>query len=335
MDRSWMHADRRSYEYKLGVAKFCEFALGNARDPNRICCPCTKCGNVKDFSAQVIKDHLFVNGIDTDYVKWTEHGEVVVESGSYTDSESVELEAIESDSVQGNMRADYEVELDSDVELEGDEDEELSSECNEFKKFVDDANKPLYPGCNRHTKMNVLVRLYNLKAKHGMSDSAYSDWLIAFAKYLPEGNEIPASVYEAKKSLSALGMDYTKIHACPNDCILYRKQYVDDTICPTCGTSRWKICKNKKEREGVPAKVLWYFPPIPRFKRMFQSIETSKSLTWHATDRNKDSLIRHPADSASWKLVDEKWPDFGNEPRNLQLALSSDGFNPHSTLSSK
>ncbi|XP_062013912.1 uncharacterized protein LOC133730309 [Rosa rugosa] len=335
MDRSWVHADRRSHEYKLGVAEFCQFALGNARDPNRICCPCTKCGNVKDFSAQVIKDHLFVNGINTDYVKWTEHGEVVVESGSYTDSESLESEPIESDSVQGNMRADYEVQLDSDVELEGDEDEELSSECNDFKKFVDDANKPLYPGCNRHTKMNVLVRLYNLKAKHGMSDSAYSDWLIAFAEYLPEGNEIPSSMYEAKKSLSALGMDYTKIHACPNDCILYRKQYADDTICPTCGTSRWKICKNKKEREGVPAKVLWYFPPIPRFKRMFQSTETSKALTWHATERNKDGLIRHPVDSAAWKLVDEKWADFGNEPRNLRLALSSDGFNPFSSLSSK
>ncbi|XP_024177982.1 uncharacterized protein LOC112183897 [Rosa chinensis] len=335
MDRSWVHADRRSHEYKLGVAEFCQFALGNARDPNRICCPCTKCGNVKDFSTQVIKDHLFVNGIDTDYVKWTEHGEVVVESGSYTDSKSLESEPIESDSVQGNMRADYEVELDSDVELEGDEDEELLSECNEFKKFVDDANKPLYPGCNRHTKVNVLVRLYNLKAKHGMSDSGYSDWLIAFAEYLPEGNEIPSSVYEAKKSLSALGMDYTKIHACPNDCILYRKQYADDTICPTCGTSRWKICKNKKEREGVPAKVLWYFPPIPRFKKMFQSIETSKALTWHATERNKDGLIRHPADSAAWKLVDEKWADFGNEPRNLRLALSTDGFNPFSSLSSK
>ncbi|BFG35205.1 hypothetical protein CerSpe_214790 [Prunus speciosa] len=45
--------------------------------------------------------------------------------------------------------------------------------------------------------------------------------------------------------------------------------------------------------------------------------------------------MSHPADSPSWKLVDEKWPDFGNEPRNLRLALSSDGFNPHSSLSSR
>ncbi|CAL8120092.1 unnamed protein product [Prunus armeniaca] len=45
--------------------------------------------------------------------------------------------------------------------------------------------------------------------------------------------------------------------------------------------------------------------------------------------------MSHPADSPSWKLLDDKWPEFGNEPRNLRLALSSDGFNPHSSLSSR
>ncbi|CAL9005052.1 unnamed protein product, partial [Prunus brigantina] len=88
-------------------------------------------------------------------------------------------------------------------------------------------------------------------------------------------------------------------------------------------------------KEGVPAKVVWYFPPIPRFKRMFQSHETAKSLTWHATRKSIDGQMSHPADSPSWKLLDDKWPEFGNEPRNLRLALSSDGFNPHSSLSSR
>ncbi|CAL8135682.1 unnamed protein product [Prunus armeniaca] len=45
--------------------------------------------------------------------------------------------------------------------------------------------------------------------------------------------------------------------------------------------------------------------------------------------------MSHPADSPSWKLVDDKWPKFGKELRNLRLALSSDGFNPHSSLSSR
>ncbi|KAI5343319.1 hypothetical protein L3X38_011195 [Prunus dulcis] len=115
----------------------------------------------------------------------------------------------------------------------------------------------------------------------------------------------------------------------------YPKEYEDSTNCPTCGISRWKEGKDSILKEGVPAKVVWYFPPIPRFKRMFQSHETAKSLTWHAARKSIDGQMSHPADSPSWKLLDDKWPEFGNEPRNLRLALSSDGFNPHSSLSSR
>ncbi|CAL8116776.1 unnamed protein product [Prunus armeniaca] len=68
---------------------------------------------------------------------------------------------------------------------------------------------------------------------------------------------------------------------------------------------------------------------------MFQSHKTTKSLTWHAARKSVDGQMSHPADSLSWKLVDDKWPEFGKEPRNLRLALSSDGFNPHSSLSSR
>ncbi|CAL9010598.1 unnamed protein product [Prunus brigantina] len=168
-----------------------------------------------------------------------------------------------------------------------------------------------------------------------MSDVCFTELLILQGNLLPEGNTLHSSMYEAKKTLSALGMSYEKIHACPNDCILYRKDYEDSTNCPTCGISRWKEGKYSILKEGVPAKVVLYFPPIPRFKRMFQSHKTAKSLTWHAARKSVDGHMSHPADSPSWKLVDDKWSEFGKESKNLRLALSSDGFNPYSSLSSK
>ncbi|CAL2247683.1 unnamed protein product [Prunus armeniaca] len=67
--------------------------------------------------------------------------------------------------------------------------------------------------------------------------------LILQGDLLPGGNTLPSSMYEAKKTLSALGTSYEKIHACPNDCILYRKDYEESTNCPTCGISRWKEAK--------------------------------------------------------------------------------------------
>ncbi|RVW62905.1 hypothetical protein CK203_059764 [Vitis vinifera] len=48
-----------------------------------------------------------------------------------------------------------------------------------------------------------------------------------------------------------------------------------------------------------------------------------------------DGKMRHPFDSPSWKVIDHRWPDFAAEPRNLGLAISADGINPHSSLSSR
>jgi hypothetical protein len=41
-------------------------------------------------------------------------------------------------------------------------------------------------------------------------------------KLLLRDNELLASTYEAKKLVCPLGLYVQKIHACPNDCILYR-----------------------------------------------------------------------------------------------------------------
>ena len=39
---------------------------------------------------------------------------------------------------------------------------------------------------------------------------------------LPVGNKLPSTTYETKKVVCPLGLDVQKIHARPNDCILYR-----------------------------------------------------------------------------------------------------------------
>ena len=78
------------------------------------------------------------------------------------------------------------------------------------------------------------------------------------------------SHYEAKKILCPIGLEYRKIHACPNDCILYRKEFEGLHKCPRCGVSRYKVKDDDKDeddmKKGPSAKVLWYLPIIPRLK---------------------------------------------------------------------
>lgn len=130
-------------------------------------------------------------------------------------------------------------------------------------------------------------------------------------------------------------MRYENIHVCINDYILYRNMHKDFTSYPTCGRSRWKVSTTNTGNHKIPENVLWYFPPAPRILRMFRNKEIAKKLTWHDDKRTCDGYLRHPADAPAWRLVDNKWLYFASESRNLRLALSADGINPHSTLNSK
>lgn len=88
---------------------------------------------------------------------------------------------------------------------------------------------------------------------------------------LPEGNSLPSSWKEAKKVLCTIGMEYEIIHACPNDCILYQKEYKNCKECPECDTPRYKENMVSKK---VPQKAMRYFPLIPCL------LHTSDVLTW-------------------------------------------------------
>jgi len=82
-------------------------------------------------------------------------------------------------------------------------------------------------------------------------------------------------------------------------------------------------------RKLAPIKVVWYLPIIPRFRRMYHNAQDAKNLRWHSEERICDGKLRHPAYSPQWAKVDHDYPNFGKEPRNLHLALSSDGINLH------
>ena len=101
-----------------------------------------------------------------------------------------------------------------------------------------DSKKPLYPGCkNSLTLLSAVLSLVNVKAKYGWSDKSFSSLLQVVHDMLPEENTLPKSYYQAKKILCLMGLEYQKIHACPNDCILYKHEFQDMHKCPRYGVS--------------------------------------------------------------------------------------------------
>lgn len=129
------------------------------------------------------------------------------------------------------------------------------------KKFFDlleDAQTELYSGCNI-SKLSFIIKLLHLKCLNYWSNK-FMDVLLSFFKgVLPKGPLVPSSYYEAKKVVRELGLDYTKIDACKNYCILYWQDHANIQSCPRCNTTRWKSDRHRGKKIPHKAKGMrWH-----------------------------------------------------------------------------
>ena len=183
--------------------------------------------------------------------------------------------------------------------------ENMTADAKTFYDLLKDGEEPLYDGCAKFTKLSFLVRMYHIKCLYGISAEAMNMFFELFSEAF-EFAKISKSFYEAKKVIKNLSLTYAKIDMFPNDCMLYWAEDENKEECNKCHTSRWKNEKSqndkgatstRKKRKKQSAKVLRYFPLIPRLKRLFMSSKTSEDMIWHARDCETDNMIRHPRDS--------------------------------------
>ncbi|XP_010327667.1 uncharacterized protein [Solanum lycopersicum] len=253
-DKSWMNLRRSTNEYIDGVNDFLDKAFERASQGNEILCPCKKCFNRNCHCRNMVEDHLICHGFVHGYTKWVFHGEGF--SSRNTPHPTDEEET-------SNMYDDIDILLhDTFRNIVDDQRHEGVREgphedAKRFFKLVEEGKEELYPGCKNFSKLSFTI-------------------------------QVPDSFYKAKKVIKDLGLHYEKIHACPNDCILF-----------------WN------DNAKLP--------------RIFMCSETSVAMRWHDTKRVKDGNLRHPANGEAWKDFDSLHPDFSNDARNVRLVLSSDG----------
>ncbi|KAG2371826.1 uncharacterized protein HKW66_Vig0239470 [Vigna angularis] len=330
-DRGWINLPRISTEYEKGVEDFIEFAQRNAStsgdDEVKFRCPCVNCLNGRKLNATDIREHLICDGFIRSYTTWIWHGELtdfptVSPTENVYDSTMDMVDEAEQDNLEDMIR---------DVGAEA------FSQAHVYETMSTDAETPLYTGSTKFTRLSAVLRLMNLKASNGWSDKSFTELLSLLNEMLPDGNTLPNRNYDAKKILCPMGMEYKRIHACPNDCILYRNENEVLIKCPKCGLSRYKSKNGEEggitEKNGSALKVVWYLPLVARLKRLFANPKDAKNLRWHADERTTDGMLRHPADSKQWKIIDQEFPQFGEECRNLRFGLATDGMNPFGNLS--
>ncbi|XP_071713721.1 uncharacterized protein [Rutidosis leptorrhynchoides] len=307
MDRNtWMYEiGRATSEFMDSVDEFIIVAETDQLEKGNtaISCPCKKCKNARWYADSTdIKSHLIAHGFMRGYTCWSFHGESLADlnpsiSDNDTDNED------DSYNSDNNVNFDY---MFDNLDME---DNVADKYHDRLQQLFVDAEKPLYTGCMNFSKLSAVIQLVNLKSNNGWSDTSFTSLLELLNKMLPEGNELPVSTYQAKKLMCPMGLEIQRIHACLNDCMLYRNEDKDLHQCKVCGTSRYKRGKPTDNvdsdvlENGPPAKLLWYLPIIPRLKRLFANEKDAKLLRWHAEDRKNDGKMGHVADSLQCKIL--------------------------------
>ncbi|XP_026418709.1 uncharacterized protein LOC113314148 isoform X2 [Papaver somniferum] len=357
--KEWFTARKGSPRFIEGVKSFIQFTADSlGEDINQFHCTCMKCQNYNSRPKTLDEIHgdILDHGFDVTYRTWIHHGEKprennstvrasalptnnVVSEASFprmvdlfldtlgrTELGNHENGAIDEDSSNAN------VEDDSGANVEGGAGASVEDGVDaDFRKRMLDALQPLYPDCGgEHTKLSTVIELLSLKARYQCSNVFFTELLKFMKTILPEGNTLPSTCAKAKGMLKPFNLPVEIIHACFNDCILYRKENADYEECPKCHASRWKVPPEGSDPNArkVPVKKLRFFPITERLQRWYGTPWIAEQMYYHSNVEESITHMRHPVDSSSWKSIDRKWPEFASEKRNVRLGLATDGFNP-------
>ncbi|KAL5717025.1 hypothetical protein ACHQM5_010110 [Ranunculus cassubicifolius] len=235
MDKAWIHLVRTSKEYKDGARKFVNDDVLR-KNSDFISCPCRDCQNLFHRKSSIVYEHLVINGMDKSYTTWVLHGEEI-------NSEKPRNEFSETYNLCSTIYEQDQYHVQDECDLESSRDKKNE----EFIKMLSDVERPLYPGCKKHTRLSSTVVLYKVKVKYGISNNCFTKILEVVHDLLPEENTLPDSKYLAEKLIKDFQLEDKEIHACVNDCCLFRKDLENCETCPKCSFSRWKVDEQSKE----------------------------------------------------------------------------------------
>ncbi|PNX83399.1 hypothetical protein L195_g039441, partial [Trifolium pratense] len=372
MDRSWMYdryypGERGQLKevFKLGVELFIK-AVKRSRvviSEGGIRCPCAACECRRIRSEDEIKYHLYTKGFQPNYWIWSCHGETIPSAPTSSDTNiGVVYQGASSSSAPIVAAQNYQQyypfnemnDMISDAlgfnvvnnglgdEYEGDE--LPNAEAQRFFNLLKETNEPLFEG-STDSKLTVCVRLIGLKSQYLVSELAMDliAKLVLDTTPIPFRGDLPQTYYEAKQLVSKLGLGVKRIDCCIKGCMLfYNKEFGisdgDLVECKFCQEPRYRQAKNSRSsrRKPIPRKTMFYLPIVSRLQRLYASLQTATKMTWHSENyeqRKRSGELRHPSDGLAWKHFDQVNPGFALEPRNVRLALCSDGFTPYTQVS--
>jgi hypothetical protein len=294
-----------SAEWVRIVKEFLNQAFASCR---RIAmCPCTICQNYRFLNQDEVQVHLCQEGFMSNYLVWRDHGEVEppvigAESNGNEDDDRI-------DEMLANIDREYEV---------GSRGQGQPPEVQNFYRLLAAVDEKVHDGTDV-TVLQAVTRFMTMKSKYNFSNQCYNDIIKLIIDLISMKHNMLTDLYQSKKIVSSLGMNYEKIDVCEKNCILFWKEHKDDIEWMHCGRSRYVKVRNDDSvsvTTKVATKQLRYIPITLRLKRLFLSKETTNQMRWHHEGKHESEdpdIMSHSADSESWQTLDHFDPEFARD----------------------
>jgi hypothetical protein len=151
------------------------------------------------------------------------------------------------------------------LELETNREDPPTPEVQKFFDMLRTSEESLH----KHTTVSVLAfvtHITSIKSKFTFSNKCYKELLSLFSDIFPSNHKMLKNMYQSKKLLSALGMEYKKIDVCKDNCMILYKEHKNEMKCLKCGKLMFVEVVNE-DGEKVTIKIahkqLHYMPLTP------------------------------------------------------------------------
>ncbi|KAM3239613.1 hypothetical protein ACQJBY_053356 [Aegilops geniculata] len=296
-----MYKERRgkliSDAWQHGVDNFLDhaFSLPDAAVDGKSHCPCSKCFCGHKWTRDVMTTHLCSNGFMLGYERWTSHGE------------SDAPENVEHDNMGDGDRVN-DMLIDAIVPEGVSKGDEPTKSARKFYEMLMEADKRLHEKTTQ-SRLSIVGRLMTIKTQHNLSEACYNEMMTLIHDIVGDdaAKDLPANFHRSKKLLHSLVMPYVKIHACPNNCMIYYKENENKEKCTICKEPRYEETTAGNKSTKIPTKVLRYLPITPRLQQLYMSQSTAKHMDYHARPHNSDEVMVHPSHGEAWKEFNKEF----------------------------
>jgi hypothetical protein len=177
-------------------------------------CPYTICQNYRFLTQDKVQIHLCQEGFMPNYL--------VADIGREYDGNENEDRM---DEMVANIGRQYEI---------GSRELGEPPEVQNFYRLLVAVDEKVHDGTDV-TVLQAVTRLMTMKSKYNFSNQCYNVMVKRIIDVISMKHNMPKDLYQSKKIVAGLGMEYEKIHVCEKNCMLFWKEHRDATECIHCG----------------------------------------------------------------------------------------------------